>query len=333
MTMNRKWVCFALALLLSSSAQQTPVKNDRPETYAFAEIGGRPLKLDLFRSKEEPPSPLLIWIHGGAWMSGSRAQIPEALRRLPAEGVSVASLDYRLTSQDGRWGEEPVHWPAQRDDCKAAVRWLRANAKELNVDPEAFVVWGASAGGHLAATLGLTNDAPGTLGEVGEHAEISSAVSLAIDFYGPTELFLMNQDVTEPPGSVIDHDAHDSPESLVLGAKVHGHSLAEIRAHMNDPKEPWPALVALARSASPVHALAAEHACPLFLAHGKRDKLIAFAQGQRLHRRMQSLHLKSTWRPVEGAGHGFREDIYLEAIAWMKEHLKRDPEHTPEATD
>jgi len=244
------------------------------------------------------------------------------VRGLPAQGVSVASLSYRLTSQAGRFGDEPVHWPAQRDDCKAAVRWLRANAEELNVDPGAFVVWGASAGGHLATILGLTNDAPGTAGDVGEHTEVSSAVSLAINFFGPTELFLMNQDVTDPPGSTIDHDAVGSPESLVLGSSVHGHSLAEIRAHAEDPEAPWPALVALARSASPVHAVAPEHSVPLFTAHGTRDKLIAFAQGERLHKRLQQLELSSTWRPVEGAGHGFKDDIYLEAIQWMRERWK-----------
>ena len=306
-----------LALTLSAS---TPTQAESgPQTHTYAEVGGQPLKLDLYPARAESPTPLLIWIHGGAWRGGGRAHIPGPIRALASEGVSVASLSYRLTSQGGRFGEEPVHWPAQRDDCKAAVRWLRANAEELNVDPGDFVVWGASAGGHLAATLGLTNDAPGTTGDVGEHTEVSSAVSLAINFFGPTDLFLMNQDVTDPPGSTIDHDALDSPESQVLGARVHGRSLAEIRAHAEDPEDPWPALVALAQSASPVHAVAPEHAVPLFTAHGSMDKLIAIAQGERLHERLQALKLSSTWRPVEGAGHGFRDDIYLEAIQWMRE--------------
>lgn len=325
LSLSLSWLSFSSVLLLSLSAHQPPQELEKPETYTFAKVGGRPLKLDLFRSKSESPTPLLIWIHGGAWMGGNRAHIPGPIRRLPEEGVSVASLDYRLTSEAGRWGEEPVHWPAQRDDCKAAVRWLRAHAKELHVDPKSFVVWGESAGGHLAAILGLTNDAPETVGVVGEHTDVSSAVSLAIDFYGPTELFLMDQDVTDPPGSIITHDAHDSPESRVLGVQAHGHSLAEIRDHMRDLEEPWPALVALARSASPVHAIAAEHASPLFIAHGTRDKLIAFAQGERLYRRMQALELDSSWRAVEGAGHGFNDEIYVEAITWMNERFESSP--------
>ena len=314
----------AAALVLSSSWTEPELPPAPPETHTYAEVGGQALKLDLYRADEESPTPLLIWIHGGAWRGGDRAHVPAPVRELPSEGVSVASLSYRLTSQAGRFGEEPVHWPAQRDDCKAAVRWLRANAEDLGLDPERFAVWGASAGGHLASTLGLTNDAPGTTGEVGEHAEVSSAVSLAINFFGPTELFLMNQDVTEPPGSAIDHDALDSPESLVLGARVHGHSLAEIRAHAEDPEAPWPALLALARSASPVHAVVPEHAAPLFTAHGTRDRLIAFAQGERLHARLRELDLHSTWRPVRGAGHGFKDDIYREAIAWMKKRWKEE---------
>ena len=189
------------------------------------------------------------------------------------------------------------------------------------MDERSFVAWGASAGGHLAAIAGLTNDAPGTTGDVGEHGETSSAVALAINFFGPSDLFGMNKDVTDPPGSVIDHDALDSPESMVLGGQGHGHSLADIRAHATDKEEPWPALVARARSCSPIHAVAPKHAAPLFTAHGTQDKLIAFAQSERLHRRLQELKVPSTFRPVRGAGHGFRPVIYDEAIAWMRARL------------
>ncbi len=312
----------AVLAALGAAPQDAPA----PRTLTYAEVGGRPLQLDLYLAKSEAPTPLVLWIHGGAWRGGSRKQVPHSVRELVASGTSVASIDYRLTGEVGRWGDEPVHWPAQRDDAKAAVRWLRAHAKELNLDGSAFVAWGASAGGHLATILALTNDAPGTTGAVGEHTEVSSSVALGINFFGPTDLFEMDADVTEPPGSAIHHDAPDSPESMVLGVAVHGHSLADIREHATDPAEPWPALLALARSASPVHAVSKAHAAPLFTAHGRRDRLIAFAQAERLHRRLQEMELPTTFRPVDRAGHGFGPDLHREAIRWMNGQLAEPEE-------
>jgi len=324
-----------LALLLPSlpSTARAQEVRPRPRTHAFAEVGGRELELDLYRAEAGSPTPLVLWIHGGAWRAGDRKQVPDSVLALVARGISVASIDYRLTSQAGRWGDEPVHWPAQRNDAKAAVRWLRAHAEELNLDEGAFVAWGASAGGHLATILGLTNDAPGTTGSVGEHTDTSSAVALAINFYGPTDLFELDADVTEPPGSAIHHDAPDSPESMVLGVGVHGHSLADIRAHSEDPAEPWPALLALARSASPVHAVDAAHAAPLFTAHGRRDRLIAFAQAERLHERLEALELPTTFHPVERAGHGFGPAIHREAIRWMTEQLSAEAAEPATSSD
>lgn len=314
--------CLLLPLLAQAAGAQAGEPS--PRTYTYAEVGGRPLQLDLHSGTAEEPMPLVIWIHGGAWRGGSRRHVPEAVRELTTLGMSVASIDYRLTGEAGRWGKEPVHWPAQRDDAKAAVRWLRAHAEELNLDPGAFVAWGSSAGGHLAAILGLTNDAPGTTGTVGEHTGVSSAVGLAINFFGPTDLLLMNADVTDPPGSTIDHDALGSPESMLLGAGVHGHSLADIREHAGDDAAPWPALLALAHGASPVHAVVPAHAAPLYTAHGRQDRLIAFAQAERLHKKLGDLELSTTFHPVDKAGHGFGPAIHQEAILWMMKRLEEN---------
>ncbi len=313
--------CLLLALLAQAAVAQAT--RPSPRTFTYAEVGGRSLQLDLYAGTAEGPMPLVIWIHGGAWWGGSRRHVPDSVRALTAQGMSVASIDYRLTREAGRWGKGPVHWPAQRDDAKAAVRWLRAHAEELHLDEGAFIAWGASAGGHLATILGLTNDAPDTTGSIGEHTSVSSAVALAINFFGPTDLLSMNADVTDPPGSTIDHDAPGSPESMLLGAGVHFHSLADIREHAGDAAAPWPALLALAHDASPVHAVVPAHAVPLYTAHGRQDRLIAFAQAERLHNKLGDLKLSTTFRPVERAGHGFGADIHQEAITWMTEGLKR----------
>jgi acetyl esterase/lipase len=310
-----------LTALLFCVAVATAQKAPDHQSHTYAQVGGKPLKLDFYNADSEIDAPLIIWIHGGAWQSGSRRHVPAEVLKLCSEGIAVASIDYRLTSQFGQWGKEPVHWPAQRDDAKAAVRWLRANKETLRLDDSKFVVWGASAGGHLAAILGLTNNAPGTCGKVGKHLSVSSAVRLAIDFFGPTDLFTMNEDVTTPPGSVLDHDAANSPESLVAGVRQHGHTLKDIRDHIDDKNAPWPELVARVRSASPVHAVVRDHCAPCFIAHGTLDRVIAFEQGKRLQRRLRQLKISHQWHPVAGAGHGFSSTVDREAIKWMRAQL------------
>ncbi len=116
----------------------------------FSTVNGfRPLRLDLYRKSAAGPRPLVIYVHGGGWVgghtrqAGAIADFPAALAGLAAEGFVVASLEYRLA------GEAPH--PAQLQDVRAAVRFLKANAARYGIDPSRIALWGGSAGGHLAA--------------------------------------------------------------------------------------------------------------------------------------------------------------------------------------
>src|SRR6188768_351395 len=133
---------------------------------SYALISGyRPLQLDLWVPPAPAPPPLVVWIHGGAWLSGDRRYLPETLRpdqlfdALLAAGLAVATVDYRLARE--------APFPAQLHDVKAALRYLRAFAAELGVDAGRAGVWGESAGGHLAALLALTAGRPDLEGDVG----------------------------------------------------------------------------------------------------------------------------------------------------------------------
>jgi acetyl esterase/lipase len=119
----------------------------------YARAGDKALLLDLYLPQTGPglptghgPWPTIVWIHGGAWRMGSKDN-PHAARQAQ-RGYAVASIGYRLSQE--------ATFPAQIHDCKAAVRWLRAHAKQYNLDPARFAAWGASAGGHLAALLGTS---------------------------------------------------------------------------------------------------------------------------------------------------------------------------------
>jgi hypothetical protein len=134
--------------------------------------GTRPLELDLYLPAARP-APVVVFVHGGGWRLGSRHSAGPAYARTSAfeavarAGIAVASVDHRLSAE--------AAWPAQLHDVKAAVRWLRARAGELGVDPGRVSAWGESAGGHLAALLGLTAGDPGLEGDswfswIGGHA-------------------------------------------------------------------------------------------------------------------------------------------------------------------
>lgn len=135
----------------------------------YGRADGRPLLLDLYLPAGHKPSgrrlPVILSIHGGGWHAGSKEASPglEFTRR----GYAVASLDYRLSGE--------AEFPAQIDDCKAAVRWLRANAGRYGLDPGRIAAWGASAGGHLAALLGTTGEGP-------------TRVQAVVDYFGPIDV-------------------------------------------------------------------------------------------------------------------------------------------------
>lgn len=143
--------------------------------------GLQELMLDLTVPATTEPAPLVVWIHGGGWRRGSRAN--NRLAWLVERGFAVASIDYRLS------GEAP--WPAQIHDCKAAIRWLRDNAARYGYDASRIGAGGSSAGGHLAALLGTSGGVEALEGKVGKPSRASSRVQAVYDLFGPADLQAM----------------------------------------------------------------------------------------------------------------------------------------------
>ena len=170
----------------SSSSKELPgVKALR--NLEYARVGDKKLLLDLYLpEKPQGPLPLVIWIHGGAWLGGDKADCPA--RRLVQRGYAVASVNYRLSNE--------AIFPAQIKDCKAAVRWLRAHTAEYGLDAGHFGVWGASAGGHLVALLGTSGDTKDF--DKGENLGVSSRVQAVCDWFGPTDLLQMQGALRRP---------------------------------------------------------------------------------------------------------------------------------------
>lgn len=310
-------IAMALAQLTLLAAAQTPTHPD----LAYATLGTQQLKLDLYiPATGSPPYKVWINIHGGAWISGSKLPLPGLASQALQQGFAVASIDYRLTSQAAQFAPFPVIFPAQIHDVKGAVRWLRANAATYQLDVNRFGSAGTSAGGHLSALLATSGGVAALEGDVGGNLGFSSSVQAAIDFFGPTDILNMGLDVTTPPGSGVDHDAPDSPESRLVGWTGPGQGIGDIRAHLNDPTPPYPTLVALCDQANSITWVDANDP-PMFIGHGTNDTTMPTNQSTRLSAALFAAGVPHDYRAVPLAGHGLGGPIDPVAIAFMKEKL------------
>ena len=244
-------------------------------------------KLDLYLPANGTNLPLLVWVHGGAWMGGNKER-PPALPLL-REGFAVASINYRLSQH--------AKFPAQLEDCKAAIRWLRAHAGEYGINPERIGAWGASAGGHLVALLGTTGDTKEF--EVGENLDHSSSVQAVCDFFGPSDFLQIGKMPSD-----LDHDAPDSPEAKLIGGAIH------------DEKEK-------ARRANPIIYIT-ESDAPFLILHGDRDRTVPINQSELLQEALEKQGVESTFHVVKGAGHGFSgPEIARMVREFFGKHLKQ----------
>lgn len=259
----------AATFAITAIAQLPPgVKAER--NIPYVENGHRNQVLDLFLPEQpsDKPLPLMIWIHGGAWAAGSQANPP--VLYLVSQGFAVASIQYRF-SQD-------AIWPAQAYDCKAAIRFLRANAAKYNFDPDHFGVGGDSAGGHLAAFIGTSGgEMEGDLG----NTNVSSRVQAVVDWFGPTDLTLMGQE--SGPHTMIQHDAPDSPEAHLLGGPV------------QEKRD-------LAKTANPLTYIS-KNDPPFLIMHGDNDQLVPLAQSLILAKALMDAGVEVTMKTIPGAGH------------------------------
>ncbi len=253
----------------------------RDLVFSRPDTGGE-LMLDLYLPEGVPgPRPVVIWLPGGGWQRAARGMGPHLGRLFAQRGYAMADVEYRSS--------RTAVWPAQLHDVKAAVRYLRSVAGDRCLDAERIGVWGSSAGGHLAALLGLTGDDPVWEGN-GGHGEYTSSVRAVVDGYGPTDLPHMDADSL--PGGILNDIDPSSPPWGLLGGPATDH-----------PE--------LAAQASPV-SHAGGPAVPFLILHGDADLLVGPRQSQRLFDALHRAGGEATLISVHGAGHGFFNSEALE---------------------
>lgn len=248
----------------------------------YARVGERELKLDLRLPEGGPkPVPTIVAIHGGGWQNGSKnsAANPALVRA----GYAVASIEYRLSGE--------AIFPAQIQDCKAAIRWLRANAKTYGLDANRFGVTGHSAGGHLSSLVGTS---AGTKAfDVGAHLDQSSAVRAVAVSSGPVDFLKMGTRQQQA----------SSPVSRLLGGKITEH----------------PDRV---RTANPITYIDRKDP-PFLLMHGTQDPVVPQSQATLLHDALKRVGIPVELRLIEGGGHMIGgPDVSGWTIAFFDRHLR-----------
>ncbi len=250
----------------------------------YGQAGDVALTMDLARPKGlTHPAPAVVWIHGGAWRGGRKEEFDSLIRESARAGFISVSINYRLVPD--------YLFPAQVEDAKCAVRWLRANAERLQVDPDRIGVVGASAGAHLAMMLGTMNADDGLEGEGGS-AGVSSRVQAVVSFAGPTNLGAELPDVSQDlVAAFLGGRAFEVPEKAAAASPI-------TYVDAGDP--------------------------PMLLVQGTKDPLVPHAQATEMIEALTSAGVEGRVEFLIGAGHGWPEEharVMRATFEFLHRHL------------
>lgn len=306
--MNKKCapllLVIALAFVSSCRAEEDrsalPAGVRRVADIVYARAGNTDLHMDIGLPEKMPdrPLPVIVWIHGGGWKMGTYKWLRSA--SFVKHGYAAVSIQYRFLDE--------ARFPAQIHDCKAAIRFLRANASKYGIDPNRIGVWGGSAGGHLAALLGTSGGVKELEGDEG-NAGVSSRVQAVCEWYGPNDL------------TVSDHEPEPGRKKPPLLVQLLGATIKE------KPE--------LYRLASPITHVSSDDP-PFLIVHGDADELVAFRQAQVMHDALTKTGVESALIKVREGNHGLTakdmqptaEEIEKRMVEFFDRHLKK-PSETP----
>lgn len=297
--MPRLFASLAVLLLAGFAPAADAVKIDRDVVYAAYD--NEKLLLDIAKPTTPGPHPCVVCLHGGAWKFGNKDYLSKTSRYLDVEfgtgkksliewlageGYVAVSVGYRLAPKN--------KFPAQIEDAKTAVRFLRANADAYGIDPDRVAALGYSAGGHLAALLGTTTTAAGFDGPL--LPAVSSQVQCVVDFFGPTDLTLYTESEGIEKGYI----------APFLGAR-------------------YGAKPEVYRKASPLEHVSKD-APPFLILHGTADVLVPIIHSERFHKKLLEAGVKSEMKTLPGEGHGWTGKVAVatmtDVIAFLDKHLK-----------
>jgi acetyl esterase/lipase len=279
-----------------------PVRQLPPQTYASP--GGIALRADLYLPEgTAAATPAIVWIHGGGWRSGSRELAPDLSRFFAERGFAMVAIDYRLS--------RVALFPAQIEDVRTAIRWLRSVAASYGIDSSRIGLWGASAGGHLAALAAL---APPHCFRSADalYPDHQNAVQAVAVGYAPID-FLQLDAHRLPPGT-----RSEDPESLLLPdpdqRSAHPHSYESLL--LGAPIATCPDRV---RAANPI-VYTGQQPAPFLILHGLADTTVPPHQSELLYDALKARGAEVSLALIDGLGHGFLNRTHLDAGGprWME---------------
>ena len=268
-----------ISLLVSvvASAETTKPAFDVQRDIHYVPDGDASQTLDVYLPKDigEKPLPLVIWIHGGGWRGGNKSGCGSAF--LVGQGYAAASVEYRFSQK--------AVFPAQIQDCQAAIRFLRANAAKYHLDPDHFGVAGDSAGGHLVALVG-TSGGKHAFASIGGNEDQSDRVQAVCDFYGPADFntVMKQADADKNVRNVFKFNTPSDPYSNLIGVALNSDE-------------------AKGDAVSPVHFVSKDNP-PFLILHGTHDALVPFAQSEELLAALKGEGVDALLQPFPNAGHG-----------------------------
>jgi len=296
----REWlvllIVFAsVCLLINDAAARRPPPEvpdaiiDRDVVYRT--VNGRSLKLDVYRPRNgNGPFPVVMWVYGGAWVHGRKERTPATA--LLSNGYAIVGIEFRSTLE--------APFPANLEDCKAAVRWIRANASRYHLDSNHIGAWGFSSGGHLAALLGTTCGIPELEGK-GDNLNESSCIQAVLDVSGPSDLVKMYGEVSENADE-FGTKGKDAIDKLIGG--------------------PLPQNQQKAIAASPTHYVSKDSA-PFLILHGEEDQTIPPEQAKTLAAALKAAGVPVQLEIAAGRGHGVGAGKYIGEIrSFFDRYLK-----------
>ncbi|MEE3852028.1 alpha/beta hydrolase [Gordonia sp. LSe1-13] len=246
----------------------------RTRTVPYADRAAGPLLMDLYLPEAGGRPPVVMWLHGGGWFTGDRTLAPDLATHFAGRGIAMASIDYRLSGD--------ATFPAQLHDVRAAIRFLHSRAGEFGVDPTRIGLWGASAGGHLAALAGVTGHMEQLTGEAVSPTDTGCEIQAVAASYPPVDLV---GDRVAPGAALPGTDPHTSPEARLIGG---------LAAELPD----------LARAASP-HLQVTQAAPAFHISHGTGDVLVPHAHSELLFDCLLAHGIPTELYLLHGYRHGF----------------------------
>ncbi len=285
-------------LLTTSLLAQLPAGIKMEKDIAYIEGGDEAQKLDIYlpETPSDKPLPLIVHIHGGGWRAGSKFPCP--VSAMVVKGYAVASVEYRFSQK--------AIFPAQIQDCQAAIRWLRAHVKQYNLDPDHLGAVGGSAGGHLSALVG-TSGGKKAFPPIGGHLDESDRVQAVIDIYGPADF-----------STVVSQAAEDKNVKNIFA--------------FNTPSDPYSSLIGTqlddkpkADAVSPMHYVSKDSP-PFLILHGTHDTLVPYAQSVQFEAALKAQSVPVWLQTLPGSGHGgpaFGKPAVIQLMqTFFDKHLK-----------